>query len=704
MITALTSVLFPVSTKDAAAFGTIAPPLTDRELFQKINLDYPGLEKVSESFQKMDIPAAKHQLADYYRNRSGKHFWFEAQQPGKGDDDWQKLVDSTRTLVEKTDGYGVQLWENGIFDWNKANLRNKERMYFFGSIGKAYAASGNERIAKAWADIMRSFVCVCPRSEGGSMWASMHVGIRMRSGWPEAFHCFIKSPSFTDEDVILFLKSVYEQTDYILQNHSRTSNWLTFEMAGLYVSGAMYPEFSDAEQWRRFACETAIDDMQRGWLPDGMSIELTPGYGQFFSNYYVIYDLAKQLGRLEEFNLPELVARTEKPYELYLKIMTPDRSTPATNDNAPQNVVTIMNKALTRFPQRQDFLWVATEGKQGRKPEFESVLLPYAGFAAMRSGWERDANMLYFDFGPVGYRHAHQDKLEVILWAYGRQVLFDPGRVNYSDTRHSNYCMDTFSHNTVLVDDRPQRRIWYRHPHPDKMPYEEVDNYRWVSDAVSDYASGQYNESYGLPGESDAYPYKKGGNFKEGWGKPATHHRRICFYKPDVFLVADTLVANDDLTHHYDVRWHLDSTEVKLGENGLTAVTADPNEPNLEVAPLLTDGLTARTTSAQDEPEVLGWKVVQTPEPATTLQHLKSDSGVVHFLTLLLPLKPGQTGLLKDAVPVDDHTVKVSLSDGRTFVLFAPTDPTERLTVNPASSTQGSVPYGLRNCVGCSEN
>ena len=121
------------------------------------------------------------------------------------------------------------------------------------------------------------------------------------------------------------------------------------------------------------------------------------------------------------------------------------------------------------------------EAVEGQKPDFTSVALPYAGYAAMRSGWERDANMLYFDFGPVGYRHAHQDKLQVMIWAYGRQVLFDPGRINYLETRHQNYCMDTFSHNTVLVDHRPQRRIWYEHPHPDDRPYPKVSDFEWES-------------------------------------------------------------------------------------------------------------------------------------------------------------------------------------------------------------------------------
>lgn len=658
-------------------------PMSDREFFEKIDLTLPELQEVNVAVQAEDFDSAKRLLAHYYRNRKGQFFTLEPQIPGEGAEKWQELIPSTRLLVERTGAYDQSLWEGDFFDWNGAELRYKERMYFFSSIAKAYAASGDEAIAAAWVNLMRSFVLGCPKSEGGSMWYSMNVGIRMRSGWPDAFHCFVKSPSFTDEDMILFLKSVWQQSDFIRYNHDPTSNWLTFAMAGLYTSGAMYPEFIDALSWRRYACETAVEDMDIGWLPDGMSIELSPGYGQFFSNYYVIYDLAKHVGRLTEFGLPEFFLKTEKPYEVYMNIMAPDRTTPATNDNGPQNVVTILKRALERFPAREDFQWIVTDGQEGRKPDFTSIVLPYAGFAAMRSGWATDDNMLYFDFGPVGYRHAHQDKLEVILWAYGRQILFDPGRIIYEENRYNNYCLDTFCHNTALVDNRPQRRIWYKAPHPDNSPYKQLSDFNWKSTDEYDYASGIYDDAYGIAGESDAYPYKEGGNFKEGWTAPAVHHRRVLFIKPDVFLIADTLVAQDDQPHEYEVRWHLDSVETQLSEDGTSVRTTDTGVPNLELVALLDEGLKTNMVSAQDEPQILGWKVVGTPVPATTVQHIKSGPDTIQFLTLLLPLKAGQSDLLEKVRPLGDQMWEIGLKDGRDLKVLVPEDSAEPLSCFP---------------------
>ena len=663
-----------------SSFALEETVMTDEEFFRKVNLDYPGLERVREAVEAADLDAARREIAEYYRTRSGKFYLFDAQEPGDGPEEWLSNVPSTKPLTERTDEFGKDLWKGDCFDWNASKVRNKERMYLFGSIGKAYAASGDERIARAWVNLMRSFVKGCSLDEGGSMWASMNAGIRMRSGWPEAFHCFIKSPSFGDEDLIVFLKSVWQQSDYIKRKHDPTSNWLTFCMAGLYTSGVMYPEFADAEDWRRYASNKAVEDMDVGWLPDGMSIELTPGYGQFFSNYYTLYDTAEKLGRLDEFNLKEFPAKTEGPYELYMKVMTPDRLTPATNDNGPQDVVSILTNALGRFPEREDFRWIVTDGKEGHAPEFTSIALPYAGFAAMRSGWGRDDNMLYFDFGPVGYRHVHQDKLELMLWAYGRQVLFDPGRMNYADTPHQRYCMDTFSHNTVLVDNRPQRRLWYENPPPDQRPYKKLTDYQWETTDKYDHAAGVYAEAYGLPGASEPYPYKEGSNFREGWGHPAVHHRRVLFLKPDVFIVADTLIAKDDRSHEYDVRWHLDSVRTRKDEKSRSVATTDPDAPNLEIVPLVTQGIAVKTTSAQNEPEILGWKVAQTSEPATTVQHVKSGAGKVRFLALLLPLKAGQAGLFESCAQAGDGAWKIRLSDGRKLNIKVPEDHTQKLT------------------------
>jgi hypothetical protein len=650
--------------------------------FEKLDLSRPGLEAVRNAVQANDFDRAKQALLQYYREREGTYHFFDPDKPRTYTDNVSSRLRAADRLLQRKQKWDAAHWNDDTFQWAEASFSRKWRMYSISALGEAVALENDRRLAEALLNVLGSFVRQYPRPDGdGGPWQTMRAGIRMRTGWPVAFLALTRSKALTADELVLFLHSVWQQTHFIRENRSNTSNWLTFEMAGLYTSGVVYPEFKEARAWRRVASETALKEMKRGWLPDGMTIELSPGYGQFFSNYFLIYELAKHVGRLDEFGLGAFPSRTEKIYESYLKIMTPNRDTPATNDNRPANVREILRNGLKWFPKRQDFQWVAHNGKQGQKPGFTSTMLPYAGFAAMRSGWQRDDHMLYFDFGPAGYRHVHQDGLGVTLWAYGREILFDPGLGGYDPTNpYCQYARDTFSHNTVLVDDRPQRRPWYNKPHPRRMPYKPIEQVRWKSTERFDLAYGVYDDAYGLAGfgASDPYPYSDGSTFKKGWGKPAQHHRRVLFMKPDVFLIADTMVPKQQGKQNtYEARWHLSSTKIAKRDNGLTVATADKGRPNLEVAPLLTEGLKTRTATAQKSPEKLGWSAFDpdNPKPATTVQHIKQGSGVVQFLTLLMPLKEGTSGLLASKQRINDEKVRLTLKDGRRLVVSVPRNP-----------------------------
>ncbi len=449
------------------------PPLSDAEFFDKLNLDLPGLETVRSAVTASNLALAKTELAMYYRQRAGRFHYVDAQSPALSVMNPAASLDAAQSLVNRTGSFDAQYWNGDVFDWERAEMRYKERMYFFSTFGEAAAVEAGDAVAQALVNLIRSFAWQyhSPAAPGAGMWTTMSTGIRMRSGWPTAFQCLLQSAAFTDEDIVLFLKSVWDQTDYIRRNPSDTSNWLTFEMAGLYTSGVVYPEFRDAPEWRRLACQTALDDIARGWLPDGMSIEKSATYGTFFSNYFFIFDLARFVGRLDEFNFAAFPSLTEHLFEAYLKLMTPDRLTPILNDGGQADVVEILTTGSAYFPNREDFRWVVSQGKEGAPPGLASLAFPHAGYLVLRSGWETNANYLLFDGGPVGYRHAHQDKLHVVLWAYGRQVLFDSARPPMvDDWTYENYFRDTFSHSTGLVDNRPQRRRWYTAPHPNQMP------------------------------------------------------------------------------------------------------------------------------------------------------------------------------------------------------------------------------------------
>ncbi len=650
----------------------------DAGLFQALDLAYPGMESVSNAVARGDCSSAERELCSYFRQRAGTFWWKEFYRPVSVEAG-ERGLRTWRQLRDRRGYFSSEHWNpDGSYNWdNGPDAKMSHRMYFFSGLANAYAYSGNEQIARAWIELSRDWINQMPQEDGHYTWASMTVGIRLRTGWGDSFVRFVHSPSFDDQSMILFLESFYEQACFLREHPSETSNWLTFEMAGLYSAGVLFPEFKAAADWRSCAEETALADLDKGWLPDGMSIELTPGYGQFFSNYLKMHDLAREVGYETETS-KKLVARCERLFDPFVRIMAPDRMTPAFNDNKPVNVPEFLKEAVARFPGRADFEWIVSKGRKGAPPETTSMAFPYAGYLVIRSGWQTNANYLCFDAGPLGYRHAHQDKLGLVLWAYGRQILFDPGREAYADTPHQQYCMDTFSHSTGLVDNRPQRRQWYKNPSPRNLPYRKAENFVYETEGSTVWGRGSYNGDYGRQGSvgTDSYPYKEGGNFNEDWCRPASHERQVAYLAPDIFVVQDRFVPNDSARHAYEIRWQLDS--LKLSRQGTFVATGDSGQPNLAVIPLDLQGLEPEMASAQDQPEILGWKVKGKSHPATTLRHLRSGKGEQRFLTLLLPLEPGESAVGISGKREADGTFSLTLKDGRRLKVL----PGERLVLS----------------------
>ena len=74
--------------------------------------------------------------------------------------------------------------------------------------------------------------------------------------------------------------------------------------------------------------------------------------------------------------------------------MQPNGDVPHWNDSWGVNVPEILAEGAALFPHRQDFLWIATGGKQGSPPDHTSHYFPWAGQVIMRSGWDREALFL----------------------------------------------------------------------------------------------------------------------------------------------------------------------------------------------------------------------------------------------------------------------------------------------------------------------
>jgi len=86
-----------------------------------------------------------------------------------------------------------------------------------------------------------------------------------------------------------------------------------------------------------------------------------------------------------------------------------------------------------------------------------SKVLTDAGLVILRRGAAANAVMAIMDFGQHGGHHGHPDKLNIMLYALGREWLPDPGRLTYSVPEYETWARTTVAHNTVVIDGRNQK-------------------------------------------------------------------------------------------------------------------------------------------------------------------------------------------------------------------------------------------------------
>ena len=96
------------------------------------------------------------------------------------------------------------------------------------------------------------------------------------------------------------------------------------------------------------------------------------------------------------------------------------------------------------------------DAKPDWPPDLGSEDLPAAGLAVLRVGRGDRAASVFLDYGPHGGGHGHFDKLNLLLFANGREWLPDTGRLTYSDKEYKTWVKTTAAHNTVSLNGRNQ--------------------------------------------------------------------------------------------------------------------------------------------------------------------------------------------------------------------------------------------------------
>ncbi|HCU35284.1 MAG TPA: hypothetical protein DGT21_07405 [Armatimonadetes bacterium] len=570
----------------------------ETEFLQQLDLDRPELVAVKDALGRGDRDAAKAALVAYMRTRE------QPSLPPLPTDAPESVIRSadgtlshTFTLVgcpPTTIGEQIR-WNEDPHNYDQWAIA-LNRHYHWLALGRAYSATGDEKYAAEFAAQVRSWVEAMPVQIGstyiegpyvepGLSNLSLDAGIRMAQTWWQAYAYFKDSPGFDVDTQMLMLRSFWEHAVYLMDErvwHPK-SNWGAMEVNGLFTLAVMMPEMRDSRLWLDTARQRLVEALAAQVYPDGAQMELAPGYhGVTLNNVVGTLELARR----NSVDLPpDFAAGLEMMYEYYVAISTPHGRTPAVNDSGWGGVAGALRKGAELFPQRQDFLYVASAGAEGTPPEKISWSLPYAGWHMMRTGWTPADKYLFFEAGPYGAAHQHEDQLNLLLHAGGKTLLTEGGVYSYDRSEWRRYVLSSRAHNVVHVDGLEQQRRGLRETMTTADPYES----RWSSDADFDYAQGTYSSGFG--------PERQ---------LRVTHTRRVLFVKPDYWIVIDSFTPEDDRQHTYEALFHLDADDAVVDDQ-TRAASVVVGDTGLRIIPIAAALPEVEIIKGQIEPVVQGW-------------------------------------------------------------------------------------------------
>ena len=638
----------PAATPSPVATSSKAPATSDADLLAALNLDAPGMEKMKSAAHAsagVDWAALQKAYLDYRRTASPARWRImpsdKPAQPSEKDD---ALGDEVMAHhIRNGYGFSPPAADMGQdFNWTYNPVSRTDPAYtdewtyccisrteFWQSLANAYWKTGNEKYAAEWVAQLRDFAAknplqFTPTPGVPSLWRTLDAAERISISWPNAYYHFLSSPSLTPEANWLYLKLNYEHAQLLLNglaDSNRTGNWVATECGALYTIGALCPEFRDAAAWRQAALDRIAKELDRVVPPDGFEAELTPTY-----HFVALTGFRQPLEMAKLNNLPVPDSFRSRIMEMYrAPVLVMDQSGHAvpTNDSIP---VDIVHKAQEGLQLGDDPLltWAATRGQQGQAPP-DSDALPYAGFYAMRGGWKRDDTFLFFRAGPTGIAHEHESALEVVLRAWNKTLLFEPGTYTYDQSDWRRFTINTPSHSTIIVDGK------WQHAGKNVPPVSQPTGNPWVTTPLFDYVAGTYKAGY------QANTYRPRPFYPETWkGKPDTsvsHTRRVLFLRPYYALVLDTLDGSG--THTFDAHFQMDAPAARLDPATQAAFSQNSSGAQLALYPLETDNLATDIVQGQESP-LLGWMPAE-HRPIPTIRFQKQQAAPAIFATFLYP-------------------------------------------------------------------
>ncbi len=629
-----------------------------KKMLGEFNLEYPGMEKVKTAWEAGNLAEACKQLLAYYKT-SDNAMHLRKTQPEKSDRTESEadtilknvfVIQNVRGQVPwGDDGHRDWYWKgpNNDREWAWLSNRHSQISHVF----SVYLKTGNRKYAEYIDLFLRDFIIKSmpyPAEKGDeSIWRGLEVAARAKV-WSRIFYGMLNSEFLSPATRLLMLSSLPDHAHYNRNFHGGT-NWLTMEMTAIATIATIFPEYKNAEEWLDYSISAMTASMKDQVYPDGVQTELTSHYHNVsLRNFELLNEICDRVNK----PLPDFFNQTIEDMYFYIThAIRPDGHRILNNDGDRGSDRQLVLDAANKF-KKPDWEFIATNGQSGTNPnDGPSYFFPWAGHLISRSGFDADAHWSFFDIGPWGSGHQHNDKLHISIVAYGRDLLVDAGRFAYTGEvaeKFRPYARGSQGHNVLLIDGKGQE------PGP-RLAEEPVAKKHWLITDEYDYAWSSFDQFIGVEGQCE-------------------HTRRMFYARGGLWVVVDQVKTDRPRKIEALWHWHPDC-EVYVDAN---RVFTQNEKGNLQVIPVGNQEWNITFVEGQEEPEIQGWYSVEynkyEPNVASIYStNIESDS---KFVWVLFPSEQVETGIQAEIISESSNGIKIKVSNEKNdqWVIEVPLD------------------------------
>jgi len=647
---------------DSEAIGFDQP---GKAFFAQLDLSRPDVQGVARHVSEGNWKGAEEAYVTALAQRfSSKNNWPDINYQKAVDlveaDDICRNIFVIRAHMHRRFDYGKEV------DWAKIIDRDIESRVWMNhhpwmtALVNAWRETGDDKYVKHLCRLFNSWYETSPPTfeRTWAQWRTLEVGGRPGQRWGVVLLALAEHPVFQRECLFNMARSALDHGKYLSMYAYRGGNWLQVESSGLACVALLFPEFKLSPLFYETAMNRLAWVNATAFLPDGFQSECSPGY-----HYFPLRGIASAM-RLANFRSAPVPKSLRNQYEDGVEVLQyisyPDKTLPVLSDwNPHRSSSTEVLATGAEVFDREDFRWFATAGREGTPPAQPSHDFTHAGYCVMRDRWGPDGQMLIFDAGYFGAGHQHEDKLNFVFYAGGRELIGDPGIYSYKRDEFEPYWRGTWSHNTIVIDGLSQHRALGP---AEEMP--DPDRRFDIGDGF-DFASGWYRRAYSP--RNKALWGGRAANDADAAIRNVQHQRCIFYVKGRYAIICDRVLGEGE--HQVDILFH--PAPVVMGKGAAkksravnldvradgVVITKEKEFANVAIIPAQGGSLEVLDLIGQKDP-VRGWFALYAIEPSHDIVYRSRGKLPRHFETVIQPLPAG------DAAPMKVRTLEIKASDG----------------------------------------